>query len=63
VQAQQYARALGEPLGAVISITPVQQQVQPQLQFGAANAAGTKSVPISAGTQQLTVTITVVYAV
>jgi uncharacterized protein len=60
-QASQFAAALGEPLGQVISLTPVQQQtVYPQV-FGAANkAAG--SVPISAGTQQLTVSITVIYA-
>jgi uncharacterized protein len=61
-QARQFAVALGEPLGPVISVSPVQQQTVP-LEF--ANAASSKagSVPISPGTQQLTVSITVVYAV
>jgi uncharacterized protein len=62
-QAQQFASALGEQLGPVISITPVQQSM-PQ-QFDYANGAAVpkaSSVPISPGTQQLTVTITVVYA-
>jgi uncharacterized protein YggE len=60
-QAGQFAAALGERLGPVISVSPVQQQTVP-LQFQ--NAATPKSgVPISPGTQQLTVSITVVYAV
>lgn len=64
-QASQYAAALGQPLGPVISITPVQQQ-QDNLEFNGLNApastaAGKASVPISPGSQQLTVTITVVY--
>jgi uncharacterized protein len=60
-QASQYAAALGEPLGAVISVTPVQQTVTPQF-FGAQASKASASVPISAGTQQLTVSITVVYS-
>jgi uncharacterized protein len=60
-QASQYAAALGEPLGAVISVTPVQQAVTPQF-YAAAGAKASASVPISPGTQQLTVSITVVYA-
>ena len=66
VQAEQYARALGEPLGQVISVTPVQQQ-QPEPEpeaFAGFNAAasGAKSrVPVSPGTQQLSVSVTVVY--
>jgi len=59
-QASQYAAALGEPLGGVLSVTPVQQSVTPQFYQNSARAAG--SVPISPGTQQLTVSITVVYA-
>jgi uncharacterized protein YggE len=60
-QAGQFASALGERLGPVISVSPVQQETVP-LQFE--NAASSKSgVPISPGTQQLTVSITVVYAV
>ncbi len=62
-QAQQFARALGEPLGPVISISPVQQSTSTPLQFGAANSTARASVPISPGTQQLSVSITVVYAV
>jgi uncharacterized protein YggE len=60
-QASQFAAALGEPLGPVISLTPDQQVTVP-LAFGAANKTASGSVPISAGTQQLTVSITVVYA-
>jgi uncharacterized protein len=62
-QAQQFASALGEPLGQVISISPVQQATTTPLPF-ANSAAGTArpSVPISPGTQQLSVSITVVYA-
>ncbi len=61
-QAQQYAAALGEPLGPVVSVTPVQQS-SPVLDYSAAaSAAASRSVPISAGSQQLTVSITVVYA-
>jgi uncharacterized protein len=62
-QAGQFAAALGERLGPVVSVSPVQQESQP-LDFYA-NSARAKSnpVPISPGTQQLTVSITVVYAV
>jgi len=62
-QASQYAAALHEPLGAVISVTPVQQPSvtpEPFAMNSATKAA--PSVPISPGTQQLTVSITVVYA-
>jgi uncharacterized protein YggE len=62
-QARQFASALGEPLGPVISLSPVQQATVPY-DFAANAAAGKAgSVPISPGTQQLTVSITVVYAV
>jgi uncharacterized protein len=60
-QASQYAAALGEPLGPVLSLTPVQQTVTPQF-YGAATQKASASVPISPGTQQLTVSITVVYS-
>jgi uncharacterized protein len=60
-QARQFASALGEPLGPVISVSPVQQATVP---FDYANGVSSKAgVPISPGTQQLTVSITVVYAV
>ena len=61
-KAAQYAKALGEPLGPVISITD-QAPTQPFPVYGAENAAAAKaSVPISPGTQQLSVSITVVFA-
>jgi uncharacterized protein len=62
-QASQYAAALGEPLGPVISVVPLQQStITPEpLPFNSA-AKGAASVPISPGTQQLTVSITVVYS-
>ncbi|HUA41750.1 MAG TPA: SIMPL domain-containing protein [Streptosporangiaceae bacterium] len=63
-QAEQFARALGEPLGQVISVTPVQQEQPEPLEFGANPAAtsGHAAVRISPGTQQLSVSVTVVYA-
>ena len=62
-KAAQYAKALGEPLGPVVSVTD-QASTQPVPLYGAANAAEPKaSVPISPGTQQLSVSITVVFAV
>jgi uncharacterized protein YggE len=63
-KAAQYASAIGQPLGAVVSITD-QAQAQPYPPFGAASGAAPRasSVPISPGTQQLSVSITVVYAI
>jgi uncharacterized protein len=61
-QAQQFAHALGEPLGSVISVTPVQQQQPEPLQFDANAAGSSHAVRISPGTQQLSVSVTVVYA-
>jgi uncharacterized protein len=61
-KAAQYAKALGEPLGPVVSITD-QTNAQPPLEYAAASsAAGKASVPISPGTQQLSVSITAVFA-
>jgi uncharacterized protein len=61
-KAAQYARALGEPLGPVVSITD-QPAAQPLPVYAAQSpAAGKASVPISPGTQQLSVSITVVFA-
>lgn len=60
-QAEQFARALGEPLGPVISVSPVQQPAPAQ--FGGYTAsAASRGVPVSPGTQQLSVSVTVVYA-
>jgi hypothetical protein len=62
-KAGQYAKALGEPLGQVISISddgnaqPIEQNAL------AATAASGSPVPISPGSQQLSVSVTVVFAV
>jgi hypothetical protein len=62
-KAAQYAKALGEPLGPVVSVTD-QASTQPFPQYAMASAAAGKSaVPISPGTQQLSVSVTVVFAV
>jgi uncharacterized protein YggE len=61
-KAAQYAKSLGEPLGPVVSVTD-QPDAQPTPVYGAESAAAPKaSVPISPGTQQLSVSITVVFA-
>lgn len=62
-KAAQYAQALGQPLGPVISITD-QTQASSPVDFEPQAAAGNRasSVPISPGTQQLSVSVTVVYA-
>jgi uncharacterized protein len=60
-KAAQFARALGQPLGPVISVTPENESTP--VEFGAnATAAKAGPVPILPGTQQVTVSITVVYA-
>jgi uncharacterized protein YggE len=62
-KASQYAKALGKPLGAVVSVTD-EAPTQPLPMFSADAAAAAKSaVPISPGTQQLSVSVTVVFAV
>ena len=61
--AAQYAKTLGEPLGPVVSLTD-QAPAQPVPQFAMSSAAAAgKPVPISPGTQQLSVSITAVFAV
>ncbi len=59
-KAAEDARALGQPLGPVISVSEV-APAQPLPEF-AAPAAGARSVPVSPGSQQLTVTVTAVFA-
>ena len=63
-KAAQYAAAIGQPLGPVVSITD-QAPSQPILPYASAPAAaGSRaSVPISPGTQQLSVSVTVVFAI
>jgi uncharacterized protein YggE len=61
-KASAYARALGRPLGPVVSMSetpPPAQQVYP-LPYASAGAAKS-SVPVHPGTQQLSVTVTVVF--
>jgi uncharacterized protein len=61
-KADQFASAAGQPLGQVISITPAGGASPPM--FSQAEPAGSGSaVPISPGSQQVSVSVTVVYAV
>jgi uncharacterized protein len=63
VKATQYAKALGEPLGPVISITD-QASTQPFPVNGLYSPSAAKTaVPISPGSQQLSISVTVVFAV
>jgi uncharacterized protein len=62
-KATAYARALGRPLGAVISMseTPPAQPYPPP-EFATPSASRAASVPVHPGTQQLSVTVTVIFA-
>ena len=64
-KAEQYASDSGRQLGKVVVITEQQQPSYPVQVFAGAIAApsmaGPSDVPISAGVQQVTVTVTVVY--
>src|SRR5579863_1772060 len=63
VKASQYAKALGEPLGPVISITD-QASTQPFPVNGLDSPSAAKTaVPISPGSQQLSISVTVVFAI
>jgi uncharacterized protein len=61
VKAGQYARAIGQPLGSVLSITDQSQQVAVPVNAPLAASATARSVPISPGSQQLSVSVTVVF--
>jgi len=61
-KAEQFARAAGEQLGQVISITPAGNSSPPVNPMASASA-GSAAVPISPGSQQVSVSVTVVYAV
>ncbi|MBO0833112.1 MAG: SIMPL domain-containing protein, partial [Actinobacteria bacterium] len=61
-KAAQFARAASEQLGQIISITPVTSSIPP-VPGAQRSAAASGAVPISPGTQQVSVTVTVVYAV
>jgi uncharacterized protein len=61
-KAGQFAHALGQPLGPVISISD--QSQGPEVPFFASAASSAqRRVPISPGSQQVSVQITVVYAI
>jgi uncharacterized protein YggE len=63
-KATAYARALGRPLGTVVSMseTPVAQPY-PVPEFATPSASrAASSVPVHPGTQQLSVTVTVIFA-
>jgi uncharacterized protein len=62
-KAAQYAQALGQPLGPVVSISDQTQAPSQPVPLGVNAASGKASpVPINPGSQQLTVSVTVVYA-
>ena len=62
-KAAAYARALGRPLGAVVSMSeaPPAQPFQP-LPYAVPSAARAPSVPVHPGTQQVSVSVTVIFA-
>lgn len=64
-KASQYAAAIGQPLGPVVSLTD-QAPASPILPYASASGSAphaAPSVPISPGTQQLSVSVTVVFAI
>lgn len=61
VKAAQYAHALGQPLGPVISITDQSSSWSPPVPMAASGSAAKSAVPISPGSQQLSVSISAVY--
>src|SRR5215470_7409538 len=62
-RAAQYARGLGRKLGPVVSMSEQGPPGPPVIAQGAARSAATPSaVPISPGRQQVTVTVTAVFA-
>jgi uncharacterized protein len=61
-KAAQFASATHEQLGAVISISD-QTTLPTPVSYGLASGAAAPSVPVSAGSQQISVQITVVYAI
>lgn len=63
-KATAYARALGRPLGAVVSMSegPPPQPFQPLPLAEASAGRAASAVPVHPGTQQLSVTVTAVFA-
>src|SRR5215467_4394987 len=62
-KADQFARAAGEQLGQIISITPVGSSSPPVFNQLPSASAGSAAVPVSPGSQQVSESVTVVYAV
>jgi hypothetical protein len=63
-KAAAYAHALGHPLGAVVTMseTPPAQPFQPLPEAAVPATGRASTVPVHPGTQQLSVTVTVVFA-
>ncbi len=62
-KAAQYAKAAGVGLGKVLSIDETTQPSEPSYAMPMAARADMKSVPIQAGSQDVAVTVTVVFAI
>ena len=62
-KAEQFARAAGAQLGQVISISQASSSSPTVFNAPSASAAGSAAVPVSPGSQQVSVSVTVVYAV
>lgn len=63
-KAEQYAQAVGRPLGEVMSVREVSATSTPPqaLEYRAVADAALSSVPIKAGTDDLSVTVSVVWS-
>jgi uncharacterized protein YggE len=61
-RAAQYAKALGRSLGPVVSMSEQPPAGPVGVYVGTASAGRSSPVPVSPGTQQLTVTVTAVFA-
>jgi uncharacterized protein YggE len=61
-KAEQLARAAGKDLGAVVAISEVPTTPSPLPMYAAADARAEKAVPIAPGSQEVGVTVTVVFA-
>jgi uncharacterized protein len=61
-KAAQYAQALGQPLGPVVSISDQTQPPSTPFAMAVPAAGRAGSVPINPGSQQLTISVTVVFA-
>jgi hypothetical protein len=62
-KATQFASAMHERIDGVVSVSDQTTQVNPYPVFAAAAPSAARSVPVQAGTQKVSVQITVVYAI